>query len=50
MKFITNLFTNAGLKKEKHMFRTKVWTKLLIAVLLKAITAFAQSSDRFAGD
>ena len=28
------------------MFRTKVWTKLLIAVLLKGITAFAQSSDR----
>ena|ERR1700742_4762564 len=28
------------------MIRTNVWTKLLIAVLLKAVTAFAQSPDR----
>ena len=46
MKFITNLFKNAGLKKEKHMIGTNVWMKLLTSVLLTAVTAFAQSSDR----
>jgi len=33
-------------KKEKHMIRTNVWMKLLTSVLLTAVTAFAQSSDR----
>jgi hypothetical protein len=28
------------------MNRTKVWMKLLLSVLLKAFTAFAQSSDQ----
>src|SRR3984957_857435 len=37
---------SAAPRKERHMIRTNVWTKLLIAVLLKAVTAFAQSSDR----
>jgi probable phosphoglycerate mutase len=33
-------------KKEKHMIRTNVWMNLLTSVLLTAVTAFAQSSDR----
>src|SRR5260370_5984669 len=33
-------------KKEKHMIRTNVWMKLLTSVLLTAVTAFPQSSDR----
>src|SRR5258708_7979865 len=37
---------NAGPKKEKHMIRTNVWMKLLTSVLLTAVTAFPQSSDR----
>ena len=46
MKFITTLLKNAGLKKEKHMIRTNVWMKLLTSVLLTAVTAFPQSSER----
>jgi hypothetical protein len=33
-------------KKEKRMIRTKVWMKQLAGVLLTAVTAFPQSSDR----
>src|SRR5580698_6703945 len=33
-------------KKEKHMIRTNVWMKLLTTILLTAVTAFPQSSDR----
>jgi len=44
--FYTFRSKNAGLKKEKHMNRTKVCVKLLIVLLLKAVTALAQSSDR----
>jgi hypothetical protein len=33
-------------KKEKHMICTNVWMKLLTSVVLTAVTAIAQSSDR----
>jgi hypothetical protein len=41
----TRLVKSAGLK-ERYMIRTNVWMELLISVLLTAVAAFAQPSDR----
>jgi hypothetical protein len=46
MKFITNLFKNAGLKKETSMIRPHAAIQLLTSVLLTVATAIALSSCR----
>jgi hypothetical protein len=38
--------TQASKREEKHMIRTNVWMNLITSVLLTAVTAFPQSSDR----